>query len=873
MMTRNRAVALVPLCAWVAAVSLTARADVLGAASGTGPWPAVAEQRADLPTHTIYHPLQMPQQALPLFVWGNGGCRDNGLAHAAFLRQIASYGYFVIAVGHPRQELPLRPPPAAAPASPPTAAPGVADAALGGPRTPDETQVAQLTEAIDWATRENARADSPFRGRIDLEHVAVGGHSCGGLQALAVSGDPRVGTSLIFDSGIYVRPGGGRSGVHIDKSALQRLHGAVLYLIGGPTDIAHDNAADDVARIDQVPVFFGALPVGHGGTFWTEPNGGAWARVALRWLDWRFKGDADASWDFAGPACRLCTDARWTVVQKRLGSPTGPLRLSRYVAVRDGTRLAVNIYRPAVEGRPASKPAPVVFSFTPYRARFRGPDGRVQELGDSTRLGLKQMAERGYVVATADIRGKGASFGARRGFQDRTEAQDGYDLVQWLAQQPWSNGKVGMIGCSYLGGTTMHVASTAPPALKAIFTGATDIDKYAFVRRGGITAQFNTRPDEPLSDDLMSLPVDEDPDGVLLREAVAQHAANTPMAPLWYGMPYRDSVSALTGNRFWEEVGPYPYLGAIRKAGIATYFWDNWQDEPTEQIILAAANLDGKLLVGPGSHCVPPPNYDLAGEMGRYFDHYLQGANTGIEHEPRVTYWLNEAPAGKEWQHSEQLPGSGIARTSWYLTPPQGRDGRDGGLAAAVAHRGRGSFAVDYDVGKLEYFAFWVASQAAHGLRYTGQELAADLTMVGFPIVDLQVAADRDDVNVFAYLEDLAPDGSSVVVSVGRLMASHRRISQAPYQTLDTPWHSGLEADDVPLVPGKAVELRFALTPSAWIFKAGHRVRVVITGADPRERNIAQIRQDPPPNISVISGGAGGSRIELPLLRPGAPPP
>ncbi|MCY0682991.1 hypothetical protein, partial [Klebsiella pneumoniae] len=90
---------------------------------------------------------------------------------------------------------------------------------------------------------------------------------------------------------------------------------------------------------------------------------------------------------------------------------------------------------------------------------------------------------------------------------------------------------------------------------------------------------FNTRPDEPLSDDLMSFPVDEDLDGSLLREAVAAHAKNTPMAALWYGMPYRDSVSPLTGNRFWEEVGPYTYLDVLKKSGIAMYYWSNWEDE------------------------------------------------------------------------------------------------------------------------------------------------------------------------------------------------------------------------------------------------------------------------------------------------------
>ena len=89
----------------------------------------------------------------------------------------------------------------------------------------------------------------------------------------------------MLNSGIYVQRAGARSGVQIDKSQLAKLHGPMLYLTGGPTDIAHPNASDDVARIDHVPVFFGSLPVGHGGTFWTERDGGDWARVATRWLD------------------------------------------------------------------------------------------------------------------------------------------------------------------------------------------------------------------------------------------------------------------------------------------------------------------------------------------------------------------------------------------------------------------------------------------------------------------------------------------------------------------------------------------------------------------------------------------------------------
>jgi hypothetical protein len=318
----------------VGSMAQLAAAAAVGPVSGTGPWPAVAESRAELPAHTVYRPQRWPATAVPLFVWGNGGCSANGLAHAAYLREIASRGYLVVALGAPA----AGPSPAAAPppaGGPPSAGgpPPAAPAAATGPAQPgaaparpagDPTTPAQMLEAIEWATRENARADGEFRNRVDLNRIAVGGHSCGGLQALAVSHDPRIDTTLVLNSGIYIRPGG-RSGVVIDKTQLTRLHAPLLYLTGGPGDIAHENALDDVARLERVPVFFGALGVGHGGTF-SAPDGGEWARVSVRWLDWQLKADADASRDFSGETCRLCGDSRWTVQQKRLPPPTAPLR-------------------------------------------------------------------------------------------------------------------------------------------------------------------------------------------------------------------------------------------------------------------------------------------------------------------------------------------------------------------------------------------------------------------------------------------------------------------------------------------------------------------------------------------------------------------
>jgi predicted acyl esterase len=545
------------------------------------------------------------------------------------------------------------------------------------------------------------------------------------------------------------------------------------------------------------------------------------------------------------------------------------VRHSLYVPVRDSTRLAINIYRPAIDGRPVSEPLPVVFAFTPYRARYFDDDGNVVETGRSERLGLPQLTSAGYVIAVADVRGKGASFGHRRGFQDRTEAQDGRDLVEWLARQPWSDGRIGMTGCSYLGGSTLQVATTVPQSLKAVFIGASDFDKYAFVRRGGITAQFNTRPDEPPEYDLASVPVDDDTTGSLLAEAVAGHAANTPMAGLWYGMPFRNSESSFTQTRFWEEVGPHTYLDRLLESNIAFYFWGNWSDEPTEQIIKAAANIPSRMLVGPGSHCRPSPEIDFAGEMQRFFDYHLKGIDNGLEQAPRYKWRLQNVNASAGWIESETLPGEGLQRTAYYVSArgAAADHGTGGDLTVATpASDGELSLLVSYDVGEPEYFRFWPDPPDRFGHTFTATAFEQDTAMVGFPVVDLNISLDREDANVFAYVEDVSAAGEVAVVSFGRLAASHRALADPPYDNLALPYHSGLAADVLPMTPGEPARLRFALLPNAWVFRAGHRVRLVITGADPRQRNLASIAEDPPPRITLHYGVRGESRVELPLV-------
>jgi dienelactone hydrolase len=292
----------------ILALALTAApqpvtAPVIGAPAGTGRWPAVAEARADAPGYTLYRPAQWPDERLPLVLWGNGGCRNNGLSASHFLREIASHGYLVIANGAPREERPVL-------ASLPPAN-GPRPAGAPPPRaTADETQTSQLLGAIDWVM------NSDLALHVDTARIAVMGHSCGGLQALAAAADPRIDAVIAFNSGVYIRAGSGLSGVDIVKDDLRKLHTPVAYILGGPDDIAYPNGSDDVRRIAHVPVFFANAPVGHGGTFGLA-NGGDYGRIGVAWLDWQLKGSKAAGAMFVGANCGLCKDPTWTIVRKQ----------------------------------------------------------------------------------------------------------------------------------------------------------------------------------------------------------------------------------------------------------------------------------------------------------------------------------------------------------------------------------------------------------------------------------------------------------------------------------------------------------------------------------------------------------------------------
>jgi dienelactone hydrolase len=272
---------------------------------GNGRYPAVKLTDPRLPEHLVYRPADLGAlggRKLGVLVWGNGGCSDDAASARLHLAEIASQGYVVIAPGRV-----LSGP--GAPAQPDTPPP---PGPLG-----IKTNAAQVSAGIDWALAENSRRGSALYHRINPKMVAVSGHSCGGLQAIELAADRRVGAVIIHNSGVFKDGSNPIRGISIAKSALGKLHTPILYVMGGPSDIAWPNGNDDFDRIDRVPAAIVSLNVGHGGTF-HDANGGKAAQVDVAWLEWQLRHDATAGRWFRGANCVLCTDAAWTIRKKRI---------------------------------------------------------------------------------------------------------------------------------------------------------------------------------------------------------------------------------------------------------------------------------------------------------------------------------------------------------------------------------------------------------------------------------------------------------------------------------------------------------------------------------------------------------------------------
>ena len=253
---------------------------------GSGRHKAVAVREKTLPDFVVYRPMnmdaamtvgrpgmfgagQVKREKLPVLIFCNGGCMDTSIGYENMLSEIASHGYVVVAIG----ELQM----------------------LAQHEKDRHTPSTMVQKALDWVCQQAADPASPYYNKIDVEKIAAAGHSCGGAQVLANAADRRLKTYLILNAGM-----GNMTMADASAKSLKNLHGPILYLVGGTSDVAWQNAQMDYKAIKKVPVVLADnTRSGHGGTY-EQPAGGANARMVLAWLDWQLKGKQENEKLFIG---------------------------------------------------------------------------------------------------------------------------------------------------------------------------------------------------------------------------------------------------------------------------------------------------------------------------------------------------------------------------------------------------------------------------------------------------------------------------------------------------------------------------------------------------------------------------------------------
>jgi hypothetical protein len=265
------------LALFVLVVAIAATSFTSSALATTGPYAVKWSQPGDLVNHTVYSPTVLPSGKMPVLIWGEGGCIANGLLYNGFLSEIASHGILVIASGGPYQV-------------------GV-------------TTVSYMNRAVDWAKYQDALPGGRYQGHLDATHVAVAGHSCGGLEAYQLAASrPEVAAVGIMDSGQ----------LSVNQAQLNAITAPTLYVLGGSGDIAYGNGVRDFNHLPAtLPAFLASTPTGHFGTYWDQ-NGGQFARILTDWIQWRIAGNATAAQTFLGTTCVLCVTPGWTVSKRNI---------------------------------------------------------------------------------------------------------------------------------------------------------------------------------------------------------------------------------------------------------------------------------------------------------------------------------------------------------------------------------------------------------------------------------------------------------------------------------------------------------------------------------------------------------------------------
>ncbi len=548
------------------------------------------------------------------------------------------------------------------------------------------------------------------------------------------------------------------------------------------------------------------------------------------------------------------------------------------VPMRDGIELAVKIIRPAASGR-----FPAIVSYGPYHMLERPPEKWEtvnQWIGGAANPAIPAdplqyyayFAQRGYAMVEFDARGTDNSGGYTTDMYSDPERQDGYDMVEWIASQPWSNGNVGMWGISYGGVDTWQVAMLHPPHLKAIIVRSGTDDIYTdWAYPGGMPRGFYLY-------------------GYYLAYSTAQNFAppnieytGAKWADIWQEHLDHNVPSSIVYLQHQLD-GPYWRARSLRpdydRVKCPVFVIGGWADYYSTALLRAFSHLrvPKKALIGPWAHfwpenALPGPRIDARGLYLRWFDQWLKGTETGIMSEPPITLFVTQyqppAPVYIEtkgfWRQENEWPLARAESTPMYLRA-EGKLSEEPNTNPNDEHD---EYTYDPTVGVMDGMygrgatVPWVWAMPldqrldeAKSLTYTSPPLKKDTEVTGEPKADLFVSSSAEVAYFVAKVCDVSPDGVSKLVTYAGLNATHRTSDVNPE----------------PLKPGEVYELKIDLEYLAYVFPAGHRIRVDIASAD--FQNAWPVSM--PAVNSIYHSSRYPSRVVLPITpeqNPKLPPP
>ncbi|MDH5575583.1 MAG: CocE/NonD family hydrolase [Nitrospirota bacterium] len=578
-------------------------------------------------------------------------------------------------------------------------------------------------------------------------------------------------------------------------------------------------------------------------------------------------------------------------------------RTSQYLTMRDGVKIAVDVYLP--EGLEPGHGIPTILHQTRYwRAiEYRWLVSVFKEDGPRGLIGsyAKRFLQHGYAWVDVDVRGSGASFGTRPIAYSPKEIQDGAEIVDWIIAQPWSNGKVGSMGISYSGGTAEMLLVNQHPAVKAVAPMYSGFDLYSeIIFPGGIHLNWftetwsaithrldhNRLPFPSLVGNLFVRgvrPVDGKAGQHLLTLALQGHETNWSPYREASGIVFRDDPPPSGQAANIDALSTHTYADEIAKSGAAIYSYSGWFDggyqlaaikrylhhqKPADRLMLGPWDHGGKRQISP--YALGPAQFDHAAELFKFFDVHLKDIAKGNSNEPPIRYYTM---GEEQWKTSTEWPPESSPLSMYFHK--EGRLSMEGPSATDTPDR----YQVDPTTGTGKHSRWNTLvgislkepypdrkEQDQDLLVYTSDPLSEALEVTGHPVATVYLSATSQDTNLFVYLEDVTPEGDVHYVTEGELQAIHRRLqpnATLPNSTHPLPIHTFRRTDAAPLIPGEVVPLQVELLPTSYQFKQGHRIRIALAGAD---KDHFQNLDGPPSTWEVWHTSNRPSHVELPVV-------